>query len=262
MCLRKSASLLLALAILACAPLRANPLVQVDLIDRDTGALLQGHQHRGDTWVAGTPGHRYGVRLANRSGERVLVVLSVDGVNAVTGQTATPGQAGYVLEPWTTAEIDGWRKSLQDVAQFVFTDLGDSYAARTGRPRNVGVVGIAVFSEARSAWTQPRPPAVAKGRANESGSTAPQSPASRGYAGDATTATEQAIGTGHGQRQWSPVSQTGFVRASRHPVQVTELRYDDARQLVLRGIVPPPQVAKRHWPHPPRAFPQGFVPDP
>ena len=261
MALKTLACLLLALATLACAPLRANPLVQLDLIDRNTGGLLQGHHHRGDIWVAGTPGHRYGVRLANRSGERVLVVLSVDGVNAVTGQTAAPGQAGYVLEPWATAEIDGWRKSLQDVAQFVFTDLGDSYAARTGRPRNVGVVGIAVFTEARSAWNQARPPAVAKGRASESSSMAPQSPAGGSYAGDAATATQQAIGTGHGQRQWSPVGQTRFLRASQRPAQVTDVRYDDARQLALRGIVPQPPVASG-WPNRPRAFPQGFVPDP
>ena len=48
-------------------------------------------------------------------------MLSVDGVNAVTGQTASPSQGGYVLEPWETAEIAGWRKSLDDIAQFVFT---------------------------------------------------------------------------------------------------------------------------------------------
>jgi len=261
MSLKTLACLLLALATLACAPLRASPLVQLDLIDRDTGALLQGHHHRGDTWVAGTPGHRYGVRLANRSGERVLVVLSVDGVNAVSGQTAAPTQAGYVLEPWATAEIDGWRKSLQDVAQFVFTDLGDSYAARTGRPRNVGVVGIAVFTEARSAWNPSPPPAVAKGRAGESRSMAPQSPAGDSHAGNAASVMQQSIGTGHGQRQWSPVGQTHFLRASRRPAQVTEVRYDDARQLALRGIVPQPPVASG-WPNRPRAFPQGFVPDP
>src|SRR3546814_20574948 len=105
------------------------------------------------------PGHRYAVRLTNTSGERVLVVLSVDGVNAVTGEDADPSQAGYVLAPWQSTEIDGWRKSLDEVARFSFTDLPDSYAARTGRPRTVGVIGIAVFRERRAGRiaTQPHP---------------------------------------------------------------------------------------------------------
>ena len=70
------------------------------------------------------------MRLTNTTGERVLVVLSVDGVNAVSGETADTAQGGYVLEPWETAEIAGWRKSLDDVAQFVFTDLADSATLR------------------------------------------------------------------------------------------------------------------------------------
>ena len=131
----------------ACAPLSARDLVEVDVIDRDNGQWLPEYRHRGDSWIAGVPGHRYSVRLTNTTGQRVLVVLSVDGVNAVSGQTAAPSQAGYVLAPWESAEIAGWRKSMDDVAQFLFTDLPDSYAARTGRPADVGVIGIAVFRE-------------------------------------------------------------------------------------------------------------------
>ena len=47
--------------------------------------------------MPGQPGRAYQVRLSNRSNQRVLVVLSIDGVNAVTGQTATPDQTGYCL---------------------------------------------------------------------------------------------------------------------------------------------------------------------
>ena len=88
--------LLLALSLLAgafapsLAAARAEPLVRLSIVDRDTGAELPQYPGRGQRWIAGAPGHRYAVRLANRSGERVLVVLSVDGVNAVSGQTAHP----------------------------------------------------------------------------------------------------------------------------------------------------------------------------
>ena len=81
------------LAATACAPLSARSLVDVSVIDRDNGDWLARYPHRGQQWIAGAPGHRYSVRLANTTGRRVLVVLSIDGVNAVTGQTACPGQA-------------------------------------------------------------------------------------------------------------------------------------------------------------------------
>src|SRR3546814_3611922 len=140
-------------------PSAADAQVEVAVVDRDDGRWLPQYRHRGDRWLAGVPGHRYAVRLTNTSGERVLVVLSVDGVNAVTGEDADPSQAGYVLAPWQSTEIDGWRKSLDEVARFRFTDLPDSYAARPGRPGNVGVIGIAVFRERRVAriWTPPHP---------------------------------------------------------------------------------------------------------
>jgi len=111
-------------------------------------------RHGGELWIAGTPGARYGVRLVNRSGERLLAVVAVDGVNIVSGETAGTGQRGYVLSPWGRASLTGWRKSEHEVAAFEFTSLADSYAARTGRPGDVGVIGVAVFRE------RPQPLAV------------------------------------------------------------------------------------------------------
>lgn len=253
-------ALLLLLALVtatACAPLSARPLVQVDVVDRDTGRTLPPHHHRGDTWIAGQPGHHYAVRLTNTTGERVLVVLSVDGVNAVTGETADPSQGGYVLAPWQTTEVTGWRKSLDGVARFVFTDLPDSYAARTGRPDHVGVIGVAAFRErqVRPAY----PPRIAgAGQGADAPAAAESAAADRAHAPAA-----QRIGTGHGSHEISSVRQTGFVRASHRPAQVTELRYDAPRRLAALGI-----PVDLEWPYyagdtpRPRAFPGGFVPDP
>jgi hypothetical protein len=71
----------------------------------------------------------------------------------------------------------------------------------------------------------------------------------------------QGIGTGHGEREWAPVGSTSFVRASTRPAQVTQLRYDDLDTLVSIGILPRP-YPRYPYPQVPRAFPQGFVPDP
>ena len=253
--------LLLALALAATSsamPLSARgldaaPLVELDVVDRDTGQVLPEYRHRGQDWIAGAPGHRYAVRLTNRSGARVKVVLSVDGVNAVSGETAASRQTGYVLAPWQSTEIAGWRKSLDDVAQFVFTDLGDSYAARTGRPEHVGVIGIAVFREAPPPRVLPLPaPPVASAEA-----AGPQ--ARRAMSAQADSA-PQSLGTGHGQREWSPVGQTEFRAASRSPAQLSQLRYDDARALVARGILP--RNGHPYAQTGPRVFPRDFVPDP
>lgn len=246
---------------------KAYERVRIEVVDRDTGITAQPVSHRGDSWIAGTPGAPYAIRLTNTTGARVLVVLSVDGINAISGETAAPSQTGYVLAPWQTTEITGWRKSHADVARFEFAALGDSYAARTGRPDNVGTIGIAVFGErappppvavSRSPYpAPPSPPApTARGR---SASTASDSAAAESSASD-MRAERQSIGTGHGAREWAPVSSTAFERATRTPVQVTALRYDSVDALVARGVLP----RHRAWAQArrPEAFPGGFVPDP
>ena len=248
----------------ACSlPAHARDIVTLGVVDRDSGQTLPEYPFRGQHWVAGVPGHRYAVRLTNTSGERVLVVVSVDGVNAVSGQTAAPSQAGYVLGPWESAEIAGWRKSLDDIAQFVFTDLPDSYAARTGRPANVGVVGIAVFREYQPPRPQYAPPLAAQEQARDSmakSMPAPAPPAAANRAMAEADAMPQQLGTGHGQREWAPVGQTSFQRMSTRPQQVSQVRYDDVNALVAMGVMPPPYAPYARTS--PRAFPQGFVVDP
>lgn len=250
-------------------PVLARPAagVQLQLIDRDSGRILPTSLHRGQRWIAGNPGQRYAVRLTNHAPGRVLVVLSVDGVNAITGETASPAQTGYVLQPGQSADISGWRKSRQQVAAFHFTNLTDSYAARTGRAKDVGVIGIAVFHEQMPRMQLPRPIPLPPPIARERGAAAAAKAASpdRAAAAEAAAPTTQSIGTGHGQREYSPVRNTSFVRATSQPAQVLTLRYDSPRNLLARGIRLPRDASSDHvrLPREPRAFPAaGFVPDP
>src|SRR6187455_3352399 len=110
----------------------------LNVYDRTEGRRLQVYWHEGRAYVVGRPGNEYQVSVRNRRGEDLLAVMSVDGVNVVNGETASPKQSGYVLSPWERLDVRGWRKSLQETAAFYFTSLGDSYAGRTGRPANVG----------------------------------------------------------------------------------------------------------------------------
>jgi len=241
----------------------AGQLVDMEIINRNSGETLASYPHRGQHFVAGNPGDRYAVRLSNRSDQRVLVVLSVDGVNVVSGETAASQQSGYVLAPWEQTEIAGWRKSQQDVAQFYFTALPDSYAARTGRPDNVGVIGAAVFREKVAPppvvhYSQPS--AVAESQAMDS---ANRAAGSHAPAAAKSMRKSERLGTGHGEREYSPIQYTEFERASRTPSEVLSLRYDSRNNLVSRGILPKPRPVwrKPDW-RQAEPFPGEFVPDP
>lgn len=283
-------SAVVALALSGAGLVHAGSLVDVTVIDRDTGSTLPAHSHHGKLYVAGTPGHRYSVRLYNRTGARVLTVLSVDGVNAITGQTADPMQSGYVLDPYQSTEVDGWRKNMSEIAQFNFTALENSYAARTGRADNVGVIGVAVFREKAPVWREyedkisrrdapaapaganesataaapPSPPASAAADARaEKSAAAPmaEAQASGGLAGRAHQLPKptETLGTGHGARESSYASYTSFERASARPDEVDSIWYDSYRNLIARGIVPAPRPIAVE----PQPFPNdGFVPDP
>ncbi len=125
----------------------AGRLSEVQIIDRDTGSVLPMYRSRGEYWVAGRPGARYSIMIQNHRGERILAVTAVDGINVISGETGAWSQSGYVFGPGENYEIAGWRKSDAEIAAFNFTSSGSSYAARTGRPANVGVIGVALFLE-------------------------------------------------------------------------------------------------------------------
>ncbi|MFY2763438.1 hypothetical protein [Arenimonas sp. MALMAid1274] len=267
---------LFAFAALASLPgcARAQTLVSLQVLDLERQETLPQYPHRGRDYIEGRAGHRYAVVLQNLTGERVLAVVSVDGVNAISGQTAGAQQTGYVLGPWQRLEVRGWRKNLSEIAEFHFTSLDDSYAARTGRPQNVGVIGVAAFRERRP-MPAPHYPAPWQDRSERSGpypsAAAPMAKAeSRGGAtadaasadyerGLGESAARQQLGTGHGQRRWDAATATSFERESPRPNQQLSVWYDSTRALVARGILP------ARWPHDygePTAFPIGFVPDP
>jgi|CXWL01.1.fsa_nt_gi hypothetical protein len=246
--------------------------VDVTLEDRTLNRSIELHQFDGRWYAGGEPGHRYAIRLSNRTGERLLAVVSVDGVNVVSGETAAPHQSGYVLDPWQSTVINGWRKNMSEIAAFTFAPLPESYAARTGRPDDVGVIGVAVFQERRIVYAPPQELSREDGyydrdRRGDAGATAsrapsaqpaPAAPYSEGMA-EKSGRMDTQLGTGHGEREWSSARSTQFVRASSSPSEVNAIWYDSRRNLMAAGIIPSPQ--RRYVTGDSRPFP-GFVPDP
>jgi len=283
-----------ALALAGCSlppdALAVGRALRIDIVERDTGQVLEVYQHAGRSYVAGRPGARYAIRISNRSGARVLAVTAVDGINILTGKTAAWGQSGYVFEPWQTYEVTGWRKSDSQVAAFEFTSLPDSYAARTGRPLDVGVIGVAVFRErVRPVWrdkerderpmgsldererrlAEPRSEAAADATgpsaAGRADGAAPATRAAPPTAAESKLADRpdrrDRLGTGHGEREDSWVTTTQFERASSTPDEIVSVRYDRYENLLAAGIIGSPPIVR------PRPFPgsrdtYGYVPDP
>jgi hypothetical protein len=126
--------------------------ISVSLADA-SGAVLPGVRAGNRTIVVGTEGERYDLVVQNGSPGRFEVVASVDGLDVVDGRPADLGKRGYILEPYGSLVIDGFRRSEDWVAAFRFGRVGASYAARSGDDRNVGVVGFAFFAEEGSRYT-------------------------------------------------------------------------------------------------------------
>lgn len=241
--------------------LALGSLADVSIHDRQANRVLPVYRSYDGTYVAGTPGNEYAIRIRNRSDAAVLAVVSVDGVNVVSGETASPDQSGYVIPARGYLEIKGWRKSLQRTAAFYFTDLGDSYAARTGRPDDVGVIGVALFKRKpepklsfeyqRDRRDQPAAaPRAESGAVADSASSAKREVEKAGPASPAPS-----LGTGHGRSEASHARLVEFERESASPNELITLRYDSRENLVAMGVIP----ERRPRPDP---FPAAFVPDP
>ncbi|MEM6991504.1 MAG: hypothetical protein AAF721_13430 [Myxococcota bacterium] len=255
------------------------PLVSVSLVDGHGGSLPTV-KHRGKTFVAGERGDRYEVIVRNNSNDRLEVVLSVDGRDAVSGRLANFRKArGYVLEPFGEVSIDGFRTSLDAVAAFRFTDPGDSFAGRNGTPQHTGVISVAVFKERRRPMKRHhhRPRAAAP-RDDRAGADASR-PGATGGAPRADSKSkdsrarkaprvQQELGTRFGEHRHSRVREVAFTRArADRPDLVSTIRYDSAHALADRGVpifrepvftAPPPRhdgwpgaVDRRFTPPPP-----------
>jgi hypothetical protein len=124
----------------------------VALVD-EAGRTLPGLSAAGRTLIVGEDGARYKIVVRNGTTARFEVVASVDGLDVIDGTAADPGRRGYIVDPHDTLVIDGFRTSDSDVAAFRFGRVADSYAAQTAGDRNVGVVGLAIFSERGAVWT-------------------------------------------------------------------------------------------------------------
>jgi len=248
--------------------------VSVEVEGRDV-ALYPAPDGSGRFYLEANEGARYAVRIANRTHERLGVVLTVDGLNAISGGLERGVGRMYVLNAWDSASVKGWRTSLADIRRFTFVDERASYAARSGKANSkMGWIEVAVYRERPRPWvyqpgpvyrTDPYEESGARDQAGERTADAedaqPPSEADRaGKAGRAdgrdrpSARAEGPVmkappstappaggypGTGWGAREDDPAMLVDFEPQSSPAERVT-LRYEYASALRALGILPAP----------------------
>jgi hypothetical protein len=175
-------------------------------------------------WV----GAEYEIRVWNYGPLRVAAVVSVDGLSVVNGRPASEDSPGYLVAPYSSVVIKGWRRNLDAVAAFRFVGRDESYAGKTGRPENIGVIGLVAIEEL--VW-QPRPGLE---RADAG------SPSAKG-----ARAALGGIGTEYGREVDSRAYYVPFVRSTNR--QTIALYYDTVEALREAGVGRAPSSDDPHF---------------
>jgi hypothetical protein len=219
-------------------------------IDGQPTSLYPAPDGSGRFYVEARKGSRYAVVLANRTAERIGVVLTVDGLNAISGGRDTGRGRMYVLDPWQRTTVQGWRTSLQEVRRFTFVDEQASYAARSGKANEkMGWIEVAAYRQRRWFVRSPTPMATPRpepyGTEGEAADKS-EAPAQRPQRDSAEAAAPSVLGgaqarsypgTGWGPRAEDPVVLVSFDPESE-PGQRVTLRYEYRPALVALGVLP------------------------
>ena len=113
------------------------------------GRPVREYTHQGLTFIESRHGSQYVIKVKNDNATRVMVVVSVDGLDVITGKPADKTNKGYIVDAYSSTEIKGYRTSDNESVKFIFVSKDQSYVANAapGDARNSGVIGIRVFEE-------------------------------------------------------------------------------------------------------------------
>ena len=244
-------SLLLSALLALSAPLGAQtmesqgPLVAVSVeVNGRTAPLYRAPDGGARSYLEALAGGKYVLRLRNLTGARLGVALDVDGLNAIDGLRPSGRERLYILDPYETTLVRGWRSSLNDVHLFTFVDESASYAARTDQANGkMGWIEAKVYRERRV----PPPVFLQRDVPNSDNKTEGEpragsedrlAPEARSKAQAAPEAPGGSYpGTGWGQRSEDRAIEVTFDPEAT-PAQVTTLRYEYRSALLALGVLP------------------------
>jgi hypothetical protein len=229
------------------------------------GKPIQEYHKDERTFVEGRQGSNFSLELTNLTPRRILVHPTVDGLSAMSGKEASRlDDDGYVLHAFQKTTIPGWRLNNDEVARFFFAGAGKSYAEKSGKGLDKGVIACAVWEEKQIivpetvyyssnelhtemhseeqcsgslSWMpsdhHPRNRSITRGRRHTKGGM------------HVNCCSTQNLGTGFGERAQHEVHTTTFDKATDSPVVIATIYYDDLKGLRAQGINIRRQKSKR-----------------
>lgn len=115
------------------------------------GKPRKQHWHDGKVWVEAIKGAHYEIKLKNNTSERVLAIVSVDGLDVISGSVANDESGGYIVPAYSPIYLKGFRVSDDEVNKFQFAAKYESYAlnSQDGEKsvQNCGVIGVRFVKE-------------------------------------------------------------------------------------------------------------------
>lgn len=218
-----------------------NGSVEVDVVS-ESGEKLRSISHKnftsGETftvkkYLEAKKGLSYGIVVRNNSSDRIGVVVAVDGRNVIDGRRSNLGsnEQMYIVEPFGTAWLDGWRTDKNTVHEFYFTSPGDSYSKRTfGDSSATGVIAVAAFREKdRYGYLHER----SMERAPAPSGARPRADAAPGKE---KASRSEAAGTGFGDELYSPAVRVEF-KPEATAFNKTLIKYEWRETLCRKGLI-------------------------
>ena len=111
------------------------------------GNTCKQYNHGGKIFIEAKNGSEYEIKINNNSWARKLAVSAVDGLNVLTGETASTEDSGYLINAYDSLRIKGFRYNDDKVGAFKFSSKSKSYASSKGDATNAGVIGVKLFDE-------------------------------------------------------------------------------------------------------------------
>jgi hypothetical protein len=243
-----SLAVLIVTALLTSPPAAAHKQDTLSLEVLVNGQPLREIHARSTTYVEAIKHAEYSLRMSNRTGRRLAVALSVDGLNTIDAKTGSAGKASkWVLDPWETVTIEGWQVDTDAARRFFFTSEDKSYGAWLGKTSNLGVIEAVAYRE----YVPPPPirqPVLEREKRGSArmGSADSAAPRSAGKAAPAPCP-EPAEGldddmaaTGIGRKIDHRVTRV-HMRLEPNPASHLRIRYEYREQLVHLGVLPSPE---------------------
>jgi hypothetical protein len=206
------------------------------------------YDRQGNCWVEARKGTKFEIKVINEWWNRVLAIVSVDGLNVINAKHEVPENSpGYIVNRFSSVTIPGWKINENEAREFTFVEPDSTYSAKIGAdPKNVGVIGIAVYEEKmnykiwwdtistyntgdRASWTSDIN--SFENNCNTKSCSPRDSKSYSTYSCDCVPS----LGVGSGEKQEFETERMYFERGQL--VHLSNIYYDDREGLLRRGII-------------------------